>query len=806
MARKGAIRFWQLEASAAALLLWSATTAWAGLPKFNTIEIGFGNGPDAEAVDDFNGDGKRDLAVANADGDSVSIFINTGTGLGASPVQVMFGTSSNPLNSPQGIVAGDFNNDGYVDLAVTNYSGSSVSIFLNDGTGHFTSPFNIGVAANPLGIATGRFRTGSASLDLVVVTKAANSSGQVGLLLNNGHGWFAVQAPVVVGSKPKRVAVGDFGTASQPLTRDGVPDVAVTLNGEAKVAVLYGDGNGHLSTTPVKFTVDTGPIGIVAADFNNDNCLDLATANHDGTTANTVDVLIGCDTVNNASFSGAQQVSSGSLGAYADTTAVTAVDFNNDGKLDIAAVDTGSSGTSNDRLVLLQNNIDLVNYPRSARFLAPVYCAVGDKPMWVVAAKFNQDDFADFAVANRSSDNISIMNGTGADTCSTPTQIGGYATGKTPVSVALCNVTDATGNGNPDPGGVLDLLVLDQTTGNVLIFGNDGNGNFTRGSNAVSPFVGATTASSVACAGNWDNDPNGYSDFAVTYQGSNSAALFCNRGVVNGVLTFVTAPDPSCPTLGALTLDSPRQVIAADFDGIAPLDLAIPNYGNATVTVIENAGVTTLSAGTDPISVAAGKFSTAANDLAAANYYSKTVSTWSNNGSGGLAGNPAQSLGSYRPYWVTTGDLNMDAKDDIITANQAADNVDVLISAGGGAFGNPTPVPAGNGADSAAVADFDMDGHQDIAVADLYSDVISILPGDGTGAVTACPNNTASCEYDTAAGPLSIAVGNLNNDTYPDLVVAGNSSITILLNAYTPPTPTPTPCSSCPTPTPGHGC
>jgi hypothetical protein len=57
---------------------------------------------------------------------------------------------------------------------------------------------------------------------------------------------------------------------------------------------------------------------------------------------------------------------------------------------------------------------------------------------------------------------------------------------------------------------------------------------------------------------------------------------------------------------------------------------------------------------------------------------------------------------------------------------------------------------------------------------------------------------------------MSIAVGNLNQDAYPDLVVVNENStdITVLLNAYTPPTPTPTVCATCPTPTPrsGGGC
>lgn len=778
--------------------LWGASSALAGLPTFNTIEIGFGNGPAATVAADFSGDGKADLAVANADGSSVSIFINGGTGLGLTPSQTLTGTPSNPLKSPQGIATGDFNNDGKLDLAVTNYSGSSVSIFMNNGSGSFTGPTNTAVSANPLGIAVGKFRTASSNFDLAIVAKAGSTSGQVILLLGNGNGTFSVQTPIVVGKSPKRLAIGDFGSAAVPVTQDGKSDVVVSLYGEAAVALLYGDGVGGLGA-PVKFGTDIGPQGIAVGDFNNDTCLDVATANHNGSAANTVDVLIGCDAVNNKSFGGAQQVAT--LGSGANTTGVATVELNGDSKIDIVAIDTGASGTGNDRAVLLQNNIDLVTAPRSARFNTPVLCATDDGPSGVAIADFNSDTIADLAVGNRTSDDVSILNGTGSATCSAPTQIG-QKPAKKPIAVAACNVTDGVGTGDPDAGGNLDLLVLDQATGSVVIFGGDGNGNFTKGTVVLAP-NGETTATSVACAG--DQDGNSKDDFTVTYQGSDHTRLFCNQG---GTVFGDNTAFATCPPVSQTNLNGPTQVIYADLNGAGAPDVAIVNKSNNTIQP-QN-----LATGTTPLSLTAGRFNTAFNDLAVANNAAKTVGTFTNDGAGNFLANPAQSLGTNAPVWVTAGNVNPalpDTLDDLITANKSQDNISVMISSGGGGFGAHVDYAAGNGPDSVVVADFDVDGKPDVAVADFYTDVVSILPGNGLGSLSSCPTNTASCEYHAGDGPVSLVTAKLNNDTYPDLVVVdqNSGSVSILLNAYTPPPPpppTPTPCVSCPTPTPGPGC
>lgn len=54
---------------------------WAQAISFNApVVYPAGSGPDSEVVGDFNGDGKRDLAVANHNSGTVSILLGNGDG------------------------------------------------------------------------------------------------------------------------------------------------------------------------------------------------------------------------------------------------------------------------------------------------------------------------------------------------------------------------------------------------------------------------------------------------------------------------------------------------------------------------------------------------------------------------------------------------------------------------------------------------------------------------------------------------------------------------------------------------------
>ncbi|MCJ7829466.1 FG-GAP-like repeat-containing protein, partial [Patescibacteria group bacterium] len=85
-----------------------------------------GSHPLSVAMGDLNGDGKADLAVANAWVPSVSVFINNGNGTFAAKADYDTG------DSPQSVAMGDLNGDGKADLAVTNTSSNKVSVFINN--------------------------------------------------------------------------------------------------------------------------------------------------------------------------------------------------------------------------------------------------------------------------------------------------------------------------------------------------------------------------------------------------------------------------------------------------------------------------------------------------------------------------------------------------------------------------------------------------------------------------------------------------------------------------------------------------
>jgi hypothetical protein len=159
-------------------------------------------------VGDFNGDGKLDLAVANA---YSGLYILLGDGTG----------NFKPVAYPPAgyglVTAGDFNGDGKLDLAVPDLSNNAVSILLGDGTGNFTPAFSPPTGVYPYSVVAGDFN-GDGTLDLAI----ANLSNSVSILLGDGSGSFTLASSPVTGAYPESVVAGDFNG-------DGRLDV-VTVN------------------------------------------------------------------------------------------------------------------------------------------------------------------------------------------------------------------------------------------------------------------------------------------------------------------------------------------------------------------------------------------------------------------------------------------------------------------------------------------------------------------------------------------------------------------------------------------------
>jgi hypothetical protein len=320
------------------VLLNTARVAVANIPFAAPQTIAFSTNPVALAVADFNGDGRPDIVVI--DGNAVMVLLNT-TAQGAGTVTFAAPRTFAVGAGPDAVAVADFDADGRPDLAVANKTDGTVSVLLNTTPAKSGTPFlaaqqTFAVGAGPDAIAAADFN-GDGRPDLAVVNEFGDT---VSVLLNeigaNGAlAPFGAQQTLAVGSAPWSVAVADFNS-------DGRPDLAVTNLNDHTVSVLLNQTSlfswnvGFAAQQT--FAVGSGPVAVAAADLDGDGLPDLAVAN---VVDSTVSVLVNTTPAGSPtpSFAAQQTFATGHL-----LTAVNVADFNGDGRTDLA-VDNQTDGT-----------------------------------------------------------------------------------------------------------------------------------------------------------------------------------------------------------------------------------------------------------------------------------------------------------------------------------------------------------------------------------------------------------------------------------------------------------------------------
>jgi parallel beta-helix repeat protein len=748
------------------------------------VDYPTGNNPTSVTAADFNGDGKPDLAVANTGSDTISIFINSGTGTFAAKVDY-----SSPT-SPTGITSADFNGDGKPDLAVVNNFTNNTSVFLNSGlgSGQFgaspptaTSKTDYTTGTGPRYITSADFN-GDGKPDMAVTN---NTSGTVSIFINSGNGLFAAKVDYTTGTNPVGITSADFNG-------DGKPDIAVANSGTTNTSVFLnsGLGSGQFGASPPTATSKTdyptgaAPLGITSADFNNDGFPDLVAAGNGAALASVflnnvssgfdsstttqlsaktaiindsgkVGLLVqGASTSDNifqaqnstgqllSSIDGSGRLTVGggpvyvaqlsvdgqlSFATKVDTTTglgpteTATADFNSDGKPDVAVVNFNASTMS----VFLNSGTG--TFPSA---VATPATATG--PTSVTSGDFNGDGKPDLAVTNQTSGSISVFLNSGTSP---------YFSAKTDTTTASLpqNIVSADFNGDGKP----DLAVTNNGTTSLSVFLNSGTGTFptkTDYNTTGSPY-GITTA---------DFNGDGNIDIAIT-RSSNTMSILLN----NGSGAFTTIADYATAT-------APRLITSADFNNDGYPDVAVENSTSASASVFLNNKDGTFATkvdyptGSTSFGITAADFSGDGKpDLAATSQGSNTLSILINNGTGTFATKIDYTTAN-SPQGLSAADFNGDGRTDITVPNGNANSMSIFMNTS-----SPSVVPVSKGTLSVTTADSSSGGLYIQGVANQTADYLNIQ--NSSGSEIASINNAGTL---TLAGSLNVAGGaNITGNT-----------------------------------------
>ena len=323
-----------------------------------------------------------------------------------------------------------------------------------------------------------------------------------------------------VGSVPSSVAAADFNN-------DQKVDLAVTNSYDDSVSILLGNGDGTLQAA-INCNTGMAPEEVVASDFNGDNKVDLAIAN---SFDDTLSILTG---KGDGSFEDGVSYDCGEF-----PCAVTIADFNGDSKDDLAVANGGGLFSEGDISILLGNG--------DGTFKDASSLTAGSEPTDICSSDLDGDTNMDLAVTDATDNSVYILLGKGDGTFQSVVK---YTVGQSPFGVT-------GGDFNNDQKE--DIAVTNSDTNNLSILLGNGDGTF----KAAVDYKTGKWPIAVAAA---DFDQDGILDLAVANSGDNNVSIL--KGSGTGAFQLAT---------NAPAGEYPYDLIVSKLNGDTREDLVVVN-------------------------------------------------------------------------------------------------------------------------------------------------------------------------------------------------------------------------------------
>jgi type II secretory pathway component GspD/PulD (secretin) len=517
---------------------------------------------------------------------------------------------------------------------------------------------------------------------------------------------------------------------------DRFPVTLSLLSGSLGTSGFTPNPGGASNPFPsTSFAAGVGPVALVAADFENNGLLDLAAVNE---IDNTVTILL-----NQSGSQGTFVQATGSpisLGtpraaAPATAPAIASATFTNSGCHDLLASDP------------LANTVNVLISNCDGTFQKPVAIAVSSNPTAIVTGDFNSDGKQDFAVANEDDDSISIFLGDGT---------GKFAPAPGSPFFLVRQLAIST---TSLPDGVLNTAytaTLQSGGGTGAVTWSIATGSLPSGL-TLNPATGTITGTPTAA---------GTSNITVSATDSANPP--------DSVTTALSIPIHAvAPTLAISTaslsngsIGTPYDQILAVSGGTPPFTWSAPPASlpaglslNATTGEITGAPTsTTTPAPSSTFTVTVADSTT--TPLTAQKQFTLTPLTGAERG----------------PVAMAVGDFNSDGKQDLAIVNQATNNVAMLLGKGDGTFAEATGSPITVGNLPVAIASGDLAGNAraDLAVVNQTDASVTILLNNGDGTFVPGPNSPLSA----APTPTGIALADFNQDGHVDIAVTSKAANT----------------------------